>query len=62
MIVCASDFCVHAGREALPYPNAALLEIALKACAEINARAIARASSKCIREIVMEPVRRAAEL
>lgn len=35
MIVCASDFCAHAGREGKPYPKAALLEIALKACAEI---------------------------
>ena len=35
MMVCASDFCAHAGREGQPYPKAALLEIALKACAEI---------------------------
>ena len=35
MIVCASDFCAHEGREGKPYPKAALLEIALKACAEI---------------------------
>jgi len=39
-IVCASDFFApdfraHAAREGKPYPKAALLEIALKACAEI---------------------------
>ena len=28
-------FAPHAGREGQPYPKAALLEIALKACAEI---------------------------
>ena len=35
MMVCACDFCAHAGREGQPYPKAALLEIALKACAEV---------------------------
>lgn len=37
MMVCASDFGAHAGREGQPYPKAALLEIALKACAEVTA-------------------------
>ncbi|MFZ3179655.1 MAG: tRNA nucleotidyltransferase [Methylocystis silviterrae] len=36
MIVCASDFCAHAGREGQAYPKAALLEIALKACADVT--------------------------
>ncbi len=35
MMVCACDFCAHAGREGQTYPKAALLEIALNACAEI---------------------------
>jgi hypothetical protein len=30
-----ADFCAHAGREGQPYPKAALLEIALKACADV---------------------------
>lgn len=37
MIVCASDFCAHPGREAQNYPKATLLEIALAACADIAA-------------------------
>ncbi|KAF0133671.1 MAG: tRNA nucleotidyltransferase/poly(A) polymerase family protein [Methylocystaceae bacterium] len=50
MIVCASDFCAHEGREGKPYPKAALLEIALKACADIaendlEARQSARAEA-----------------
>ena len=50
MMVCASDFCAHEGREGKPYPKAALLEIALKACAEIaendlEARQSARAEA-----------------
>jgi tRNA nucleotidyltransferase (CCA-adding enzyme) len=31
----APDFCAHAGGEGQPYPKAALLEIALKARADI---------------------------
>ena len=50
MMVCASDFCAHEGREGKPYPKAALLEIALKACADIaendlEARQSARAEA-----------------
>ncbi len=37
MMVCACDFCAHEGREGQTYPKAALLEIALKACAEVAA-------------------------
>lgn len=36
MMVCASDFCAHAGREGQTYPKAALLEIALNACADVK--------------------------
>jgi len=50
MIVCASDFCAHPGREGQNYPKAALLEIALAACADIaendrEARQSARAEA-----------------
>jgi tRNA nucleotidyltransferase (CCA-adding enzyme) len=31
----APDFCTDAGREGKPYPKAALLKIALKACPDI---------------------------
>lgn len=37
MLVCACDFSAHEGREDMAYPKAALLEIALKACAELAA-------------------------
>jgi tRNA nucleotidyltransferase (CCA-adding enzyme) len=36
MMVCASDFCAHEGREGQTYPKAALLEIALAACADVK--------------------------
>jgi len=51
MLVCACDFCAHAGREGQTYPKAALLEIALKACANVTengsveARQLARAEA-----------------
>ncbi|MBM3578960.1 MAG: tRNA nucleotidyltransferase [Alphaproteobacteria bacterium] len=35
MLVCASDFGAHEGREGQTYPKAALLEMALKACADV---------------------------
>ncbi|MFO1102672.1 MAG: tRNA nucleotidyltransferase [Methylocystis sp.] len=43
MMVCACDFCAHEGREGQTYPKAALLEIALKACAEVTATGSAEA-------------------
>jgi tRNA nucleotidyltransferase (CCA-adding enzyme) len=48
MMVCACDFCAHAGREGQSYPKAALLEIALKACADVteNGSAEARQSAR----------------
>jgi tRNA nucleotidyltransferase (CCA-adding enzyme) len=36
MTVCACDFCAHEGRSGQAYPKAALLHIALKACADID--------------------------
>jgi tRNA nucleotidyltransferase (CCA-adding enzyme) len=36
MTVCACDFCAHEGRSGQAYPKAALLDIALAACAEID--------------------------
>ncbi|MGJ0397541.1 MAG: tRNA nucleotidyltransferase [Methylocystis sp.] len=36
MTVCACDFCAHDGREGQTYPKAALLEIALAACAGVT--------------------------
>jgi tRNA nucleotidyltransferase (CCA-adding enzyme) len=48
MMVCANDFCAHAGREGQSYPKAPLLEIALKACADVkeNGSAEARQSAR----------------
>ncbi len=48
MMVCACDFCAHDGREGQNYPKAALLEIALAACAGVteNGSAEARQSAR----------------
>ncbi len=51
MTVCACDYCAHEGREGQNYPKAALLEIALAACAgvtetgSVEARQSARAEA-----------------
>ena len=37
MMVCACDYCAYAGRSGQAYPKAALLDIALNACAGIEA-------------------------
>lgn len=36
MSVCTCDFCAYAGRSGQPYAKAALLEIAIQACADIE--------------------------
>lgn len=48
MTVCACDFRAYAGRSGLAYPKAALLGIALEACAEIDETGSAEARAVAI--------------
>ena len=45
MTVCACDYRAYAGRSGQVYPKAALLEIALEACAEVEAIGISANAS-----------------
>jgi len=45
MTVCACDYRAYAGRSGQVYPKAALLEIALEACAEVEAIGISADAS-----------------
>ncbi|MGD9545373.1 MAG: tRNA nucleotidyltransferase [Methylocystis sp.] len=57
MTVCACDFCAHAGREEQIYPKAALLEIALKACAEVAETGSAEARQSARAEAIAKAFR-----
>ncbi|MBM3553557.1 MAG: tRNA nucleotidyltransferase [Alphaproteobacteria bacterium] len=52
MTVCACDFCAHEGREGQNYPKAALLEIALAACAGVTETGSAEARQSARAEAI----------
>lgn len=57
MMVCASDFCAHAGRAGETYPKAALLESALAACAEVKETGSAEARQNARAEAIARAFR-----
>ncbi len=57
MMVCACDFCAHAGREGETYPKAVLLEIALAACADVNENGSAEARQTARAEAIARAFR-----
>jgi tRNA nucleotidyltransferase (CCA-adding enzyme) len=57
MMVCACDFSAHPGREGQNYPKAALLEIALKACADVAESGSAEARQSARAEAIARAFR-----